>query len=292
MKPAPFDYFAPDTLEEALTLLAQHGDEAKPLAGGQSLIPVLNFRLARPAVLIDLNRVASLSGIEPSNGGLRIGAMTRQRMAERNGLIAERATLIAETLPHVAHAQIRNRGTMGGSLAHADPAAELPAIALVLDAKFKLHRASSERWLAARDFFTGLFATALTPDELLVEIEVPAPPAGAGFAFDEIARRHGDYALLGVAAMVTLDERGTFREARLGYVNAGPGPQRAPTAESALVGQPVNDAVLRAAADAALKDLRPGSDVHASADYRRQLARVLTVRVLQRAAQRARSRNS
>ncbi|MGH7553620.1 MAG: FAD binding domain-containing protein [Longimicrobiales bacterium] len=283
MKPAPFEYFAPETLEEALALLARYGDDAKPLAGGQCLIPVLNFRLARPAVLIDLNRIASLAGIQATRDGLRIGAMTRQREAERSALIAQAAPLLAEALPHVAHPQIRNRGTLGGSLAHADPAAELPAVALALDAMFRLRSARGERRLEARDFFTGLFATVLASDELLVEIDVPALPAGTAIAFEEIARRHGDYALLGVAAVVALDSAGVCRDARLAYVNAGPGPQRAPTAEAALVGRRPDARSIDECAQAALSDLRPSADVHASVEYRRQLARVLTMRALNRA---------
>jgi CO/xanthine dehydrogenase FAD-binding subunit len=283
VKPPPFEYFAPDTVDEALSLLAAHGDEAKALAGGQSLIPVLNFRLARPAVLVDLNRIASLAGITANNGALRIGAMTRQRHAERNALVHECAPVLAQALPHVAHPQIRNRGTIGGSVAHADPAAELPAIALALDAKLRLRATSGERWLDARNFFTGLFSTALAADELLVEIEIPPLPAGAVCAFEEVARRHGDYALLAVAAVIVLDGDRICREARLAYINAGPGPQRAPAAEAILIGQRLDAEVLRACAEAALRDLRPGNDVHASADYRRQLARVLTVRAISKA---------
>jgi carbon-monoxide dehydrogenase medium subunit len=283
MKPPPFEYFAPETLEEALALLARYGDDAKPLAGGQSLIPVLNFRLARPGVLIDLNGIASLAGIQATKDGLRIGAMTRQREAERSALVAKAAPLLAEALPHVAHPQIRNRGTLGGSLAHADPAAELPAVALALDATFRLKSSRGERRLAAREFFTGLFSTALANDELLVEIEFPVLPPGSAIAFEEIARRHGDYALLGVAAVVALDSAGVCRDARLAYINAGPGPRRAPAAEAALVGRQPDTRAIEECAQAALTDLRPSADVHASIEYRRQLARVLAVRALNRA---------
>lgn len=293
MKPPPFDWYPPDTVDEALALMAEHGDDAKVLAGGQSLIPVLNFRLARPAVLVDLNRVTSLAGIAEANGGLRIGAMTRQRQAERSALVAERAPLLAAALPHVAHPQIRNRGTVGGSLAHADPAAELPAVMLALEARFRLRTASAERSLAASDFFTGFFSTALAEGELLVDIEVPPMPAGAGCAFEEVSRRHGDYALLGVAAVVALDDTGRCSDVRLAYVNGGAGPQRSPGAESLVRGEVPGPELVRAAAAAALNDLEPGNDVHASAEYRRQLARVLTERTLVRAiddaAARARS---
>jgi carbon-monoxide dehydrogenase medium subunit len=299
VKPAPFAYAAPRTLDEALALLARHGEDAKPLAGGQSLLPVLNFRLARPSLLIDLNRIDSLAGIDtagdtagadvrardqpdPQRGAavLRIGALTRQRVAERSTLVAAHAPLLAETLPHVAHVQIRNRGTIGGSLAHADPAAELPAVALALEARMVLRRAAEERVLEARGFFTGLFSTALQTDELLVAVEVPALPARTGCAFLEVARRHGDYALLAVAAVIGTDASGTCREARLAYVNAGPGPQRSPRAEALLRGQQAADDVFRACGDAAVEDLRPPTDVHASADYRLHLARVLTRRAV------------
>jgi carbon-monoxide dehydrogenase medium subunit len=286
VKPPPFEYFAPDSLEEALALLAQYGDDAKPLAGGQSLVPVLNFRLARPAVLVDLNRIDALAGIEADEPGLRIGAMTRQRSAERDALVRRHAPLIAEALPHVAHPQIRNRGTIGGSIAHADPAAELPALALALEATLRLRSAASERTVAARDFFTGLFATALASDELLVEVAVPPLPPRSGCAFEEVARRHGDYALLAVAALVALDDAGRCVDARLAYVGAGPGPLRAAAAEAALAGRRIDDAAVRDAADAAFREVDPGGDVHASAAYRKALARVLTTRAIRRAATR------
>ncbi|MCI0434285.1 MAG: xanthine dehydrogenase family protein subunit M [Gemmatimonadetes bacterium] len=288
MKPAPFDYHAPDSVAEALGLLAQHGEDAKALAGGQSLVPVLNFRLARPAVLVDLNRIASLRGIEAMpDGGVRIGAMARQREAEQSEVVAVCAPLLTEALPHVAHVQIRNRGTIGGSLAHADPAAELPALALALEARLQLRRGDEERWLDASDFFTGLFSTALAPDELLVAVELPALPPRAGCAFEEVARRHGDYALMGIAAIVVLDANGVCTTARIACINAGPGPLRAATAERALLGQRITGEVVRAAADAVDRDIRPTADVHASVDYRRHLARVLTRRAVTRAAARA-----
>lgn len=281
MKPPPFDYHAPRTTDEALALLAEHGDDARPLAGGQSLVPVLNFRLARPAVLIDLNRVQGLDGIDArEDGGLRIGAMTRQRTVERSPAVAERAPLVTRAMPHIAHPQIRDRGTFGGSLAHADPAAELPAVALALRMRFHLRSAAAERWLDAAEFFTGLFSTALRPDELLIEVEVPAPPPHAGWAFDEVARRHGDFALLGLAAAVERNDDGVCTAARLAYVNAGPGPVLAEEAAAPLVGTRLEPEAVRAAAERAAAEIRPRADVHASVDYRRQLARVLTERAL------------
>lgn len=285
MKPPPFEYAAPATVDEALELLARYGEEAKLLAGGQSLIPVLNFRLARPAWLIDLNRITALHGISEVNGRLRIGAMTRQRDAERSPLVVQNAPLMAQAMPHIAHTQIRNRGTIGGSVAHADPAAELPAVMLALEATLHLRSATGERTLPARDFFTGLFSTALAADEMLVAIDLPPLPPGARCVFDEVARRHGDYALLGIAALLVIDADGACTDARLAYVNGGPGPVRAAAAEACLTGRPISAEVVKEAADLAAGEIRPGSDVHASAEYRRHLARVLTRRALSRAVQ-------
>lgn len=290
MKPAPFDYEAPESLETALDLLARHGGEAKLLAGGQSLIPVMNFRLAQPALLIDLNRLSGLDFIRPrEDGGLSLGAMTRQRRLERDSLVRARAPLLAETLPWVAHPQIRNRGTLGGSLAHADPAAELPAVALALDARFRLQKAGGERWIEARDFFIGLFASALEPDEILTEVALPPPPPRTGWAFLEIARRHGDYAQVGVAARVSLDDSGRCREARLVYLSVGEGPVDARGAAGLLAGTGLEDEAIAAAAEkAAGEEMEPFGDIHATADYKRHLVRVLTRRVLKQAAARAR----
>jgi carbon-monoxide dehydrogenase medium subunit len=291
MKPAPFEYHRPDSVEEALSLLAEHGYDAKLLAGGQSLVPAMNFRMAVPAVLIDLNRIAGLDGIAEVDGGLRIGAMVRQRAAERDPLVAARAPLIAETLPYVAHAQIRNRGTMGGSIAHADPAAEVPAVMLALDARFRLRGPNGERLVAAGEFFTGLFGTALEPDEMLTEIEVPAAAPRAGWAFDEVSRRHGDYALAGIAATVTVDEAGRCSSARVALLSVGEGPVLAAEAAAALIGEAPDEGAIRAAAEAASqRDVDPPGDIHASPEYRRQLVKVLVTRVLPRAFERALTR--
>lgn len=288
MKPAPFQYHAPQTLEEALRLLAEHRDEAKLLAGGQSLVPVMNFRLAEPRLLIDLNRTAGLDHLEPGDdGGLRLGAMVRQRAAERSPRVWERCPLLAQALPWVGHVQTRNRGTVGGSLAHAEPAAELPAVMLALAARFRLCRQGGERWLGARDFFTGLFATALEPDEILVEVEVPSLPPRTGCAFGEFARRHGDFALAGVAATVTLAEDGSCSDARVALLGVGEGPVWAEGAVRCLRGESPTAKVLAEAAErAAHEDCDPGSDVHASAPYRRHLVRVLTEEALAKALER------
>lgn len=288
MKPAPFAYHRPETVDEALAVLAAHGPGAKPLAGGQSLIPAMNFRLAQPAVLVDLNRIAALASVREETDDLRIGTMTRQRTVERDPLVRRRAPLLAEALPHVAHAQIRNRGTLGGSVAHADPAGEIPAVLLALEARFDLRGPGGTRTVPAERFFTGLFETALAPAELLVEIAIPAMPARTGWAFLEVARRHGDYALAGVAATVTLDDAGRCRAARIALLGVGEGPVLARRAAKSLAGEPPTDKLLREAAGAAAaKDIDPPGDIHASAAYRRQLVGVLTRRALERAVARA-----
>ncbi|MGH7516428.1 MAG: FAD binding domain-containing protein [Gemmatimonadales bacterium] len=291
MKPAPFDYYRPGSLEEALALFAELGDEAKALAGGQSLVPAMNFRLARPGVLVDLNGVASLSSIEESrDGGIRIGAMTRQRAVERSRAVASRAPLLAEAMPWIAHPQIRNRGTIGGSLAHADPAAELPAVMLALDARFVVQSQLGTRTIPASDFFTGILSTALAAEELLTGVEIPPRAPRSGHAFVEVARRHGDYALVGVAAEVVLDERGVCAGAWIALLSVGDVPMLAASATAAVVGRVPNAAAIdEAARTAAERDTDPPSDIHASGAYRRHLTRVLVGRALHTAAARARS---
>jgi carbon-monoxide dehydrogenase medium subunit len=286
MKPAPFEYYAPRSLEEALELLDRFGDEAKPLAGGQSLIPAMNFRLATPAVLVDLNRLDVLTGIEEAESGLRVGAMVRHRTLERSDVVARRVPLIAQTMPFVAHAAIRTRGTIGGSLAHADPAAELPAVMLALDARLTLQSRNGSRTVAARDFFTGLFSTALEPGELLTEIEIPKAQAATGYAFQEISRRHGDYALAGAAAVIRTTERGRCTTARVALLSVGDRPILAEHVTRMLGGQIVSAELIRAAAEAAAQhDIDPPGDIHASSRYRRHLAAVLMRRVLASAFQ-------
>jgi CO/xanthine dehydrogenase FAD-binding subunit len=288
VKPPPFEYHAPASLAEALDLLAQFGDEAKVLAGGQSLLPLLNLRLARPAHLIDINGLATeLGQLDTWDGGLRIGALVRQRAAERAGLVRDRTPLLAEALPQIGHPQIRNRGTIGGSLAHADPASELPAVAMALDAELVVRSAKGERVLAPDAFFVSFLTTAIQPDELLVETRWPGTPAGTGSAYLEVSRRHGDFAMVGVAASLRLDPNGTVADARLAYTGAAPTPVRAHAAERSLRGQPPSPDSFAAAAEAAQEALDPGSDVHAPAAYRRHVARVLTQRALAQASARA-----
>ncbi|MBM3218656.1 MAG: xanthine dehydrogenase family protein subunit M [Candidatus Rokubacteria bacterium] len=287
MKPPAFDYVAVTSPDEAVAELARHGDDAKLLAGGQSLVPILNLRLAAPARLVDLNRARGLAFIEERGGGLAIGAMTRQRTVERSALAAARVPLLTEALPWVGHTAIRHRGTVGGSLAHADPAAELPAVALCLDARLTVRDATKERVIGAREFFTGYLSTALASTELLSEVWFPSLRPGSGAAWMEIARRHGDFALAGVAAVVTLDGD-VVREARLALTGVDAVPVRATAAERALVGAALSADSMAAAADAVRRQVEPHTDIHATAAYRRHVAGVLTVRALARAGERAR----
>jgi carbon-monoxide dehydrogenase medium subunit len=290
MKPAPFAYYAPTTIEEAVVRLAEHGWEAKVLAGGQSLVPLMNFRLAQPSVIVDLNNIAELSYIRPArDGGVLVGAMTRQRHVERDPLIAERVPLIHETMPRIAYPQVRTRGTFGGSLAHADPSAELVAATVALRGHFRLRGKTGERWVPAEEFFTGLFATALEPDELLVEIALPPLPARGGWAVLEVTRRHHDFALVGVTAAVRLDRDNRCQEVRLVYFSVGDGPVEAHQAAQMLVGQEPSPEAIRAAAEMAGEgDMDPSSDINASAEFRRHLAKVLGRQALERAFERAR----
>lgn len=288
MKPAPFEYHAPGSLEQALELKSQHGDEAKILAGGQSLVPAMNFRIVQPGMLIDLNRVDGLGYIHEEDEVIRVGAMTRERQLEFDPSIAKRTPLLHEATPFIAHPQIRNRGTIGGSLVNADPAAELPVLMLALDARLKARKASGERWIGAKDFFMGMFTTALEPDEILVEIELPFMASRTGWSFMEVAPRAGDYALMGVAAWVTLDTDGKCEKAKLVYLNAGDGPVDAVEAAGYLTGEKLNDELIEeAAALAGGKEINPFGNVHTSPEFQRHLAKVLTRKTLKQAIQRA-----
>jgi len=289
MKPAPFRFMAPHSLDEALAGLASYGYEAKLLAGGQSLIPTMNFRLAQPGVLIDLNRIPDLSYIhETAAGGLRIGAMTRQRAVERSALVGTHAPLLHAAMPLIAHVQIRNRGTIGGSLAHADPAAELPAVVTALGGTLRATSADGVRSIGIDDFWVGLFATELVAEEVLTEIELPPLPPRFGWSIQELARRQGDYAMVGAVATLALDGSGVCKQARLVYFSVGEGPVRAPEAERMLIGERITPHVIAAAAQhAATVELDPPGDIHASAAYRRRLAKVLGERTLAEAAGRA-----
>ena len=288
MKPAPFEYHVPDSLEQALELMSQHAGEGKILAGGQSLVPAMNFRIVQPSVLIDLNRLTELSFIREAGQTIRIGAMARERHLEFDSSIAKRIPLLTEATPFIAHPQIRNRGTIGGSIVNADPAAELPVLMLALSARLKAKNAAGERWVDARDFFAGMFTTALEPDEILVEIEIPFMSPRTGWSFMEVAPRAGDYALMGVAALVTLDEAGKCVQAKLVYLNAGDGPMDAKEAAKILQGENLNDTLIESsAAIASEQEITPFGNMHASSDFQRHLANVLTKNALKQAMQRA-----
>ena len=288
MKPAPFEYYDPDSVEQAVELFSQYNGDAKILAGGQSLVPAMNFRVVQPSVLIDLNRAAELSYIREDGEVIRIGSMARERHLEFDSSIAKRTPLLHEAVPFIAHPQIRNRGTIGGSIVHSDPAAELPVLMLALNARLKAKNLTSERWIDAQDFFMGMFTTALEPDEILVEIELPFMPARTGWSFMEVAPRAGDYAMMGVAALVTLDEDGKCQQAKLVYLNAGEGPMAAKEAEKLLEGAMLDDKLVEeVAAMASEKEINPFGNMHASADFQRHLAKVLTQKALKLATQRA-----
>jgi len=288
MKPAPFEYFVPDTLEQALELLTEYGDDAKILAGGQSLVPAMNFRIHQPEVLIDLNHLPELGYIRENGNVVRVGAMTRERHLEFDDLITKHTPLLHEAVPFIAHPQIRNRGTIGGSLVNADPAAELPVLMLALNARLKSRNTSSERWIEAQDFFVGMFTTALEADELLVEIELPVILPHTGWSFMEVAPRAGDYALMGVAVYVTLDEEMKCKEAKLVFLNAGDGPVVANESANSLKGEGITGRLIESAAQfASESEITPFGNVHASPEFQRHLANVLTKKALKRALERA-----
>jgi carbon-monoxide dehydrogenase medium subunit len=287
MKPPRFEYAAPRSLAEALALLAEQGARARVLAGGQSLIPLLNFRLAHPEMLVDINRVAGLGHVRAEDGGLAIGALARQHAIERSADVRARVPILAEACHLIGHLPIRHRGTVGGNLAHADPASELPAVMVALEAQLALARRGARRTVPADQFFTGPLATALAPGELLTEIRVPDLPPRTGGAFVEMARRAGDYALVGVAALVTLDGGGRCQRARLALCGVGPTPVRAGRAEEALIGQTPTGIALDEAAARAAAATSPASDLHGSAEFRRKLARHFTRLAIEMAAQRA-----
>lgn len=288
MKPAPFEYRAPTSLEQALDLVSQHAGEAKILAGGQSLVPAMNFRVVQPSLLIDLNRVVELSFIREEGNAIRVGAMARERHLEFDASIEKRIPLLHEAVPNIAHPQIRNRGTIGGSIVHADPAAELPMLMVALNARLKGKNKSAERWIDAKDFFAGMFTTALEPDEILAEIEIPFMPPRTGWSFMEVAPRSGDYAMMGVAALVTLDKDGKCKSATLVYLNAGDGPVDAVASAQMLAGESLSDKSIESAAvHASENEINPFGNIHASTDFQRHLAKVLTQKALKQAAQRA-----
>jgi len=284
VKPAPFEYHAPEATADVLALLAAHGDEAKPLAGGQSLVPMLALRLTRFEHLVDLNRVPDLAGVERRNGALRVGAMTRQ--ADLAGDAA--VPLLGLAIPLIGHFQIRNRGTVGGSIAHADPAAELPAVALALDAELEIAGSSGSRTQAAADFFTGTWMTTLEPDELLLGMQFPVWDGRSGFAIEEVARRMGDFALVGAACGIALGDGDRIDKAAIALFGMGSTPLRASVAEAALTGDAPGESELVEIGQLAVADLDPPEDIHASSRYRHSVGAHVVTRAVTRALEDAR----
>lgn len=284
MKPAPFDYVKVGSVADAVGALAESDGEGKVLAGGQSLMPILSFRLARPGLLVDINGVPELQSIRSENGHLAVGAMVRQRDLETDSQAAEALPLVTQALGYVGHVAIRHRGTVGGSLAHADPAAELPLVAVTLDAEMVIQGNGGTRVVPAAEFFTGPLMTALGADELLTEIRFPRQPSGVGVSIQEIARRSGDFAIVSVAVALTLDGEGTCTSARVGVGGVEAVPRRLAEVESALTGQSLGDGVIGQAADQAASLVDPLEDIHGPADYRRKLTGVLIKRAVSAAA--------
>jgi CO/xanthine dehydrogenase FAD-binding subunit len=284
MKLPAFDYACPTTVSEAVALLAAHDGEAKALAGGQSLMPMLAFRLAHPALLVDLRKLADLRGIRISDAGITLGAMTRWRDIEDDARLASAHPLLKTAVGHVAHYQIRNRGTVGGSLAHADPAAELPGIVVTCDAEIAVVGKAGARMIKAADFFQGALTTALAPDEIIVEIRLPAWPAQRRWGFQEFARRRGDFAMAGAAVFYDPDASGKARNPHVGVIGVGDRPRRLAAVEAVLDGRVVDEATIAAAEQAACAAVDPQDDIHASAAYRRALTGTMVERALKRAA--------
>jgi carbon-monoxide dehydrogenase medium subunit len=286
MKPPVFDYVAATSVEAAIAALTASGGDGKILAGGQSLMPMLNFRLLRPAVLVDINGIADLAFIEETPDSVHVGALTRHYTIETSPVIARNFPVVAQAMTHVAHLAIRNRGTIGGSLSHADPAAELPMLALLLDAELHIASAAGQRAVAARDFFRDALTVDLGGAEILTEIVLPKLPPRTGWGFEEVARRHGDFALAAVAATLTVSN-GKISGARIALTGVGPVPLRAAAAEALLIGRALDAALTAQTIDAVRAAIEPETDLHASSDYRRHLAGVLTGRALAAAWRRA-----
>jgi aerobic carbon-monoxide dehydrogenase medium subunit len=290
MRSVSFEYARPATVDEAVTLLAEHGDDAKILAGGQSLVPLLNFRMAQPSHVVDIGALTSLAYIRPTATGLEIGALTSQRAVELSADVERQFPLLHEAIAHVGHRQTRNRGTIGGSLVHADPAAELPAVALASRAELRVRGPDGERLVAAAEFFKGYLATAMSPNELLLSVRFPSWPQGTGSCFLEFCRRQGDFAIVGAAALVSLAADGTVANVGLALNGVGGRPfDGTPVVGAALLGKVPENAVIAQAAASIEAAVEPDSDVHAPADYRRHLAKLMTARALAGAAGRART---
>lgn len=287
MIPAAFDYYRPGTVDEAVQLLSSHED-AKLLAGGHSLIPLMKLRLAEPAVLVDIGALRGLAGIREADGQIVIGALTTHHMLESSELLRSKAQVVAEAAAQIGDVQVRNRGTIGGSLVHADPGADLPAVMLALDATLVLRGPSGERTVPARDFFVEMMTTAAQPDEILTEVRLAALPQGSGSAYEKFPNPASGYSIVGAAAIVQLDGTGACQDVRLGISGAGPMPLRASAAEAALRGQPAAPEAIQRAASAASEGIDALEDIHASSAYRLHLAQVMSRRALQSAIDRAR----
>jgi 2-furoyl-CoA dehydrogenase FAD binding subunit len=281
MKPAPFDYYRVQTIDEAVELLSEYGDDSKIISGGQSLIPMLNFRLARPKVLIDISNIKNRNKIESDLTGIRVAGTTLQRYLEKSKVIQEELPILHEAIQHIGHIQIRNSGTVGGSIVHADPASELPAVSLVLDAEYEIKSISDKYTVAAEDFFVTYMTTTIQPDEILSSILFKKPPKNSGWGFHEIARREGDFALAGSAAVIGLDGDGKCNHARIALFGVAPTPVRAREAEDLLIGHSYSEDRLKKAAEAVKQVVEPESDVHATAEYRTNVSGVLALRSLE-----------
>jgi len=287
MIPPQFEYFAPTTLPEALTLMRTYGSEAKLLSGGQSLIPLMKLRLATPAYLIDINRIPDLAHLQERNGVLSIGALTREADLERSELVRTKYPIVCDTAMVIGDPLVRNLATIGGNLAHADPANDHPATMLALGAEIVATGLDGERTIPATEFFTDFFTTALRPDEILTDIRIPAPPAGSGGAYVKLKRKVGDFAVVGVAAQVTIDATGICARAGIGLTNVGPTPLQGHSAEAFLQGKRLDQDCIKRAAQLAAEAARPEADLRGSVEYKRDMVRVLTTRALTRALERA-----
>ncbi|HAJ06192.1 MAG TPA: hypothetical protein DCL76_06525 [Chloroflexi bacterium] len=284
MKPASFKYIKPESLEEALEVKSEYGDEIRILAGGQSLIPAMNFRVMQPSVLLDINMLDSLSYINLDSNKLRLGAMTRLMQLENDSVVSKNSPLLEEALPYIAHPQIRNRGTVGGNISHADPAAELPVVAVAMNARFCVESICGSRWIKSKKFFKGYFETDISADEIMTEIELPLFEDRTGWAFQEIARRSGDYAMAGVAVLLTLDNDNICNNARIVFLNMGEAPMDTNKAVGLLIGEVLTEELIMEVADlASQQEIDPIGGIHATANYQRHLANILTKRALKSA---------
>jgi len=283
MKPSSFEYLTPKTVKETIGLLEQYGDEIKVLAGGQSLVPMLNFRVARPKFLVDINGIRELEYIREERGELVIGALTREWAVEKSPLVREKCPILPKAISYIGHLPIRTRGTIGGSLVHADPSAELPIMACALDAKMKIVGPAGERVLRAEEFFMTYLTSAMEAAEILVEVRIPVFAAQTGWSFMELSRRHGDFAIVAVASMLTMGEKGVCQKAKIALGGVAPTPIRARAAEDLLTGKPITEALMAEAGIKAAEATDPESDYHASAEYRKDMSRVYTVRSLKEA---------